>query len=298
VKKACCLAILGVSLTAAVFSPSNAFCQQEPVYNGKTTSEWLTQLGAKTSGTERAQASGAIRQLGSNALPSLLRELREMVSVYATNPAIFDPVPTNASNWRASMLVQAFNALGENARAAGPELAKLFHQGSLPSFVDLMLHDADPKLGETTFVQALTNKSIEVRNAALGNLAHGPEPSNASVELAGLIYCLNDETPATEKDLMPGRSMAIMLRARAARARGSEALFDPQRAAAALSERLQREKEPVARTAMFYAFGRLGAEAQSAIPAWRQATNDADSAVAEQAAKSLKTIESTTPLAR
>lgn len=287
-KKEQFLGFLGVWVIVSVFKPSQALCQQEPIYDGKTTSGWVTQLESRP-GEERVQASEAIRQLGSNALPSLLRELRGMVAIYATNPAIFYPGPTNELNLRAICLEQAFRSLGENARPAAPELAMLFNQGSLCDFVGTMLLAADRKLAETTFVQALTNKSIEVRSDALADLVPGPGKPNASVELAGLINCLNDETPRTDR--MPGMSMAVMLRVRAARALGRDGVLDPQRTVSALIERLQREKEPVVRTAIFYSFGRLGTNAKSALPALRQATNDPDHYVAEEAIKSLKAIE-------
>jgi hypothetical protein len=283
-----CIVLLGVWVIVSVFGTSQALCQQEPIYDGKITSEWVSQLESREAG-ERVQARAALRKLGSNALPSLLREIRQLAIVYATNPAVFEVVPTNTFNLRALDLVQAFGCLGQNARPAAPELANLFEQGSLPSYVSLILPDADRILAGKTFAHALTNKSIEVRSAALAQMDAGLKPPDALVELAGLIYCLNDETPRT--DQMPGKPMAVLMRARAARALGVVGMVEPERTMLALTERLQREKEPLVRTAIFYSFGRLGTNAKSALPALLQATNDPDHYVAEQAVKSLKAIE-------
>jgi HEAT repeat protein len=76
---------------------------------------------------------------------------------------------------------------------------------------------------------------------------------------------------------------------------GGAGAIDPERTVLALLERLQREKEPLVRTAIIYSLGRLGSNAKSALPELRQATNDSDASVAEQAAKSINAIESNTP---
>ena len=191
-------------------------------------------------------------------------------------------------------LVRALRAIGENARPAAPELADLFNRGLLTDFVPMMLINADRELAETTFVHALTNQSIRVRENALDDLFPNPGPTNALVELAGLINCLNDETPGSNG--FGGVSTAVMLRFHAANILGGGGgAIDSKRTVQALIERLQREKERLVRTAIIGSLGKLGGNAKSALPALRQATNDPDHYVAEQAVKSLKAIESASP---
>jgi hypothetical protein len=217
--------------------------------------------------------------------------LHELVGLYASNYSVIDPIATNGAKPRIVELEQAFEALGENAHPGAPELANLFNQGSFPDIVGSMLLHADRKLAEETFVHALTNQSIEVRETALGDLVGDPGPSNALVELAGLIKCLNDETPGTNTF---GRfSYADIVRAKAARALGAEGgRMDPEKRVLALLERFQREKVSVVRTAILFSLGRLGASARLALPAMRQATSDPDPYVVEQATKSIQAIES------
>jgi hypothetical protein len=49
----------------------------EPSYQGQSLSRWLEQYqSARLSGTRSVEAAGAIRQMGTNALPTLIRMIR------------------------------------------------------------------------------------------------------------------------------------------------------------------------------------------------------------------------------
>ena len=61
-----------VTATAAAFV---ALRPREPVYEGKTLSDWLKILGHAT-GTTQIRAGTAILEMGTNALPALLEMLR------------------------------------------------------------------------------------------------------------------------------------------------------------------------------------------------------------------------------
>lgn len=285
------LAVLGLLVTQVLYKPSSAFCQGEPEYNGRAVSEWLARLQPTNTGTEKSQANEAIRQLGSNALPSLMRDLRDLVQNYATNPGVFEFNGTNRDpERRALVLVEAFRDLGDNAKPAATELASLFNQGSLPYYVGPMLLNADKELGETTFAHALTNQSDKVRETALASLVPNPGGTNALVELAGLAYCLNDDTP--DKDRGLGVSRGVILRIKAANALGIfDSLNDPERRVQVLLERFKTEKDRLVRQAILSSLGRFGPKAKSALPYVRQATNDPDHYVALEATKSIKAIE-------
>jgi hypothetical protein len=64
-------AIAGLAVWQGLRSP-----EREPVYQGKRLSSWL--IASVTNGTPEAQAQAyaAVRQVGPNALPTLLRMLR------------------------------------------------------------------------------------------------------------------------------------------------------------------------------------------------------------------------------
>jgi len=68
------LAVLLAALLAVV--GWQVMRRQEPVYQGKPLSSWL--IASATTGSPEAQeqANAAVRQVGTNALPTLLRMLR------------------------------------------------------------------------------------------------------------------------------------------------------------------------------------------------------------------------------
>jgi hypothetical protein len=117
---------------------------KEPSYEGKKLSEWMKivspsgQYGAWLD-LESAQGQAAIRSIGTNALPSLLKwisyEMPQWQVRVETNltrgPAFCKRIAAamKAREIRAGRAVQAFGALGREAEPAVPELAALLRTG-------------------------------------------------------------------------------------------------------------------------------------------------------------------------
>ena len=109
--------------------------QNEPTYQGRSLSEWTDDLGtlgrAGVRGPE-PQASIAIRHMGTNAIPILLKWMSE--------PDPSEVTKTNVSPWfntsRSQRAAMAFGILGETARPAIPELTRLAGTSSDPKRVE------------------------------------------------------------------------------------------------------------------------------------------------------------------
>ena len=114
----------------------------DPVYHGKKLSGWL-QTYASTSpngvgSPEWLQTDGAVRHIGTNAIPYLLQLLREkdssltlrMVALAKRQRIIkIHFIPASTRNREASM---AFLALSHAAKDAVPELIKIYNEDSSP----------------------------------------------------------------------------------------------------------------------------------------------------------------------
>lgn len=106
------------------------------VYKGKRLTKWLAPhpyLEANSSTTRilTPEAEEALRQIGSNAVPTLLRMLRARDSaltvklmrlVQSQHVIKVEYIPANI--WNASAL-EAFNILGSNGQSAVPELIRI-----------------------------------------------------------------------------------------------------------------------------------------------------------------------------
>ena len=101
----------------------------EPEYAGLRLSEWLDQLDR--GGKSQGDATTAIRQIGTNALPRLLKLLqaqdgwrkRQFIRLLRKQTLVSISVRDEKDKWRLASL--GFRALGPAARPAIPELVKL-----------------------------------------------------------------------------------------------------------------------------------------------------------------------------
>ena len=133
---------IALAIVLAIF----AFCiggrllhrsSQEPIYRGKTLSQWLE--GCDKShwvGTEWRDSTEAVRQIGTNAIPHLLGKLRQKDSTLKrklwslTQRQNFirlriSPVSAAAQNHKAAV---GFEALGPAAQSAVPALIEIFEE--------------------------------------------------------------------------------------------------------------------------------------------------------------------------
>jgi HEAT repeat protein len=181
--------------------------KREPVYNRKTLGEWAQQYGSNHwSGLNReadAEAEGAIRKIGTNAVPFLLSRLRTRESVFKQSARKILP-----ASWHTRLRLRddsgevrrvgahGFAALGTNAGVAVPQLIEIGrnHPEEDGRYVAVF---ALRTLGEAAepaipfFIECLTNQTAIIRgDAALGLGAVNRQPE---IVLAALIRYLQME---------------------------------------------------------------------------------------------------------
>jgi hypothetical protein len=191
------LALLGVILLALIFTnlPDNG----GPIQNGKTLDEWLTVLyqGMYQSGavnTEPAQA--AVKALGTNAVPHLVRRIAEGKD--RTGPVVWlivrvprlrridwlrEWVTDNPRRARAEGAAEAFSYLGSAGDSAVDELSRLVNANPPPVAGYAALR-ALGGIGTTNclppLLAAMTHTNAYIRAnaaAALGNLKESARPA-------------------------------------------------------------------------------------------------------------------------
>lgn len=150
-----------VGVTGLVLILTVLLRPREPSYQGKSLSSWLEQVDYGQPADRREAARRAIRAMGTNALPWILREFDERGSIFAG----FNPVlrklsggrlwfPTHDTNVRRA--TWGIWALGGLAKPAIPELLGMLdvYPGFIPSALADIGADAIPALQ-----QCLTNSS-------------------------------------------------------------------------------------------------------------------------------------------
>lgn len=155
-----------------------AWPAREPVYDGKSLSEWMIELGTE-SDDSLDLPEYAVRQMGTNALPALLRMIRsrdsrfklklmELAAKQSLIPVHF--TPASARQWRA---IWAFRALGP---AAVPALTNLLGDPNATVFVrqyaavSLGQYENQAKAAVPALLQAVNDPDAQVRTAAAASL--------------------------------------------------------------------------------------------------------------------------------
>jgi hypothetical protein len=187
--------------------------EKEPEYQGKTLSEWLyTGWNSPEASPRQAEAADAVRHIGTNALPYLLRAV-----AYETPPSrkgiyrLMRRVPRavwDAFGWdeairmgsyRASSAMFGFRVLGDKASPAVPSLSQLMRGTnrtfSLNAMAALMWMG---NAGLPTLVEAVTNKTspTPLRTAALSEIGYmRARHTNAASTLPVLFECLREDDP-------------------------------------------------------------------------------------------------------
>lgn len=248
-------------LSAFAFVLWVTFHSREPEYQGKKLGEWLRQIEAAQDieSREWQEATHAVRQIGTNALPHLVRGLQ------ASDPRW----KIEALDWAGQMLSKdlsdhlarrdrdrallTFHVLGPMARPAVPDVAALITNAN-PDFADaafaaltqIGIAECVPPL-----VLALTNGSAILRPAAV-------------VSLGLLRGAAGDAVPALVAAL---QDVNVNLRIEAARALGL-IRQNPRMAVPALTRALGETNLQFVQTAAL-ALGAFGTDAEAALPALR-----------------------------
>ena len=204
-----------VGLVAILLAVATWFAlrPREPEYQGKMLSTWLKQTGAwvAVSSEEssfltqpefearKQEVATALRNMGTNALPHLVRRLSQDQEPSALRKAI---VWLNESQKVVKVRLpgvppwemyasEAFRLLGTNAEPAIPELAKLLQQERTSLIAADCLFSIGPA-SLPTFIQALTNSSDRVQNLSLQILGDfGPAAREAIPVIAEIAHGTN-----------------------------------------------------------------------------------------------------------
>jgi hypothetical protein len=202
-KRALLLAILLVAVVGGVAWRMSR--QREPVYKGKPLSYWLSESDPHESFEPfESESNKALREIGTNAIPTLLRMLRASDSSFKLkvigliDKQRFVPVNfTKAStlNWRAD---NGFSVLGERASNAVPALIQIHeHKYSISS--QNAVADALGAIGPPAasavpvLLREATKPTGVTRIYALRAL--GRIHAQSELVVPGLVKCLGDRDP-------------------------------------------------------------------------------------------------------
>lgn len=132
-KSALVIVVVGI-LLAWAWTPSR---HEEPVYQGKSISEWLKLYYKSDDGSEaEKQAKAAIRNIGTNGFPTLLRLMQTPDSDFRTKlKALMREQTFIECNFQDAediryMALYGFIFFGEDAKGAVPDLLTLVTRGS------------------------------------------------------------------------------------------------------------------------------------------------------------------------
>jgi len=199
-------------VAAAAFILGLLWCgitrEREPRYDGRSLSEWLDLYSfSMRKSVPSQEAADAVRHIGTNALPSLVTWVQEAQDMPPWREHLFHL----ASHWnlgeplveslaspqlRVTRAVWGFYILGEDARGAVPDLARVASERKSPSsefaFVALSYLGKDalpPLLSMITNTTSLPMLRLEALSS-VGKLGHLGTNAHPAVVL--LIRCLDD----------------------------------------------------------------------------------------------------------
>jgi HEAT repeat protein len=156
----------------------------EPSYNGKRLGEWL-ETRIEGGGDFTPAAKDALHQMGTNAIPALLKRL-----TYVRPPYCFNPFQININ------AAGGFIALGEQAKPALPELWLLMDSTNKDTALTAMIATCGTGSNAMPFlIKGLTNSFANVRGQAANILMEGvgdkfPEQRKQAIPL--FVKLLND----------------------------------------------------------------------------------------------------------
>jgi HEAT repeat protein len=249
----------------------------EPVCKGKPLSAWLNEFNGVPGETNQA-AFVAFREMGTNAIPALLKTLqsgdprfqRMILKLNRMQSLVHFPLrDTLAQRWAAS---SALYAMGANAKPAFPALTNLLFDptSSYPSAIALagMGSEALPPL-----FAALTNQNATIRDSAAFGLSW--ERSDLNLVVPALIGRLSDQDMGVHYTALEA---LCQLHA------------EPELAVPALMEEFPG-KNPGFRRVILIALGEFGTSASAAVPMLLEVLSDNDQEERKHAAWALKRID-------
>jgi len=201
------LVLVGVSV--ALLNSS-----REPEYEGRTLSEWVRRYDIPEPPYADAQRHQAIREMGTKALPYLLKWIQYEASPWKakTYNSINGILHTLNRNWnmrdeqmvRGSDAIRAFGSLGPKAeRAIIGDLSRLLNDSHAPSMAAARAALALSQLedaGIPPLVASLTNRDPDLRRLVVQILGSS-QSSAARAAVPTLIQLLDDPDWRVRKDV-------------------------------------------------------------------------------------------------
>ncbi len=242
------LVMSGVWLVSGRFRAGSRF-------EGRSAAGWVERLGT-TSSVAQWEAERAIRALGSNALPELVKQiqaedsaLRSNVANLLRNQALLPSLQPSESPAQAARqaAVQGFAALGAESEAAMSALVRLLDDPRTADHASWALMQMDNRVIPALLV-AVTNRGFQVRRRVIGDL--GSRHTNApGVETALVERMQHDANWET-------RPMAAIALGQL-----------PDLSALAIQALIDALDEPTLAQSAIQSLGMAGARARLAIPA-------------------------------
>jgi hypothetical protein len=209
----------------------------EPVYQGKRLTFWLEDLnGTRATQAERAKAEEAIRAIGTNAIPTLLRMLRARdtplklrLIALAQKQHVFKIHHTSAQELN-MQAAEGIRLLGPAAASAVPQLIRLY--------------DENPHYWSRHMVVVMFGQMGPAARSAVPTLLRGLDDTNAFLRnnAAWALGVIHSQPDVAVPELMKRLSdPEEMVRANAARALGCYG-HDARAAVPALTELFEKEQ--------------------------------------------------------
>lgn len=282
--------------TTLFFTSSCSSRNQQPVYNGKTLIEWLDdavtnetilKIGDNemlVTPTVTNYSYEAIRKIGTNAIPFLLKEISESGELQKKVDGGDNSYKTRL---RLNKISLAFEILGSIAKPAVPELVQLLNNSNNFGFAAFALTQTDPQTAVVVLAQALTNNNIQTRIEAVHDLSVVASSANIALAVPNLIQCLKYQSSESDLHLLKYFTANTL----------GDIHARPDIAVPALLETLTNKSDAgEIRMASVRALGQFGNAAISAVPVLEQMTNNfPNSKGLEMVMTALEQIQSPSP---
>jgi hypothetical protein len=290
------LGLVAVLALAAIGLFLYASRTNEPSFQGRKLGEWLADIENTHDDSEAEPARNAVRQIGTNAIPYLLRMMRaedsKLKQTFFTllAKAHINTVRIPDATGKHLRATLGFWALGPQASSAIPELTPLMSNAEIGPLATKALVDIGPA-GVEAAVVGLADTNAIVRRETAGMLG-----------FPGIVRFTTNATPARMAVLQAHAEIAVppliralsdsdeLTRARAATSLGLLGQ-KPEMVVSALIKNLPETNGWRVPASAAKGLSRFGTNAVAALPALRAIAAHPDSRVRESVAGAIQSIE-------
>ena len=261
---------IGVGTLALVFSAG----PEEPLYDGKRLGKWMDDVYPRAS--KSAAAFRAVLEIGTNALPTILKRFRARDSVFKERLMELEGkqsivrVPFQSAATLHEQAMTALVILGPRAKPAIPELLNLLVREDTSNCAARALLGIEPTL-VTALIKALGSERTRVRLAIAYTL--GQKEYQSDVIVSALLRCITDKDPDVSAMAWAGLSQKA-----------------PDLVIPKIIE-LLNDSNTEDRTTAVWTLGTFGRDARAAVATLLKLRNDGDPEISEAARIALRRIE-------